>query len=343
MSEVKGSTTITFVRQGDSLQTGLRATLPLAQYLKRGTAAVQPDWTVADNQPVIYPVTRSSLTDTRVPPDIDSDTWRLGGLDIPFAADGLSEAFGAVPAGTFRRGRMAIDGDVAVPTLTILRNLATPGGSNARLDFAATASTGFTAGIAASIDIRLEEVEGDPYVGYVSVNDGGVIDADTDELRLRANLLRGGAPATGNVGYRWLKNRAGEWGDTGRTAREIVITADDIDNQELYMAEMYVGGSVVATATMTVHDERDPLIIVPNPDGEEQLTSTRRQIVYAPKVVRRGDTGLSALPGYGFAYRLTNSRFDTIAKGEGDTFVVTYGHGQSAGGNLTLNIDAKKK
>jgi hypothetical protein len=342
MSTVKGSTTISFVRQGDHLQACLMADIPLVQYLKKGTTTVMPDWTVASAQPTIYPVVRSSLSDTRISPIADTEEWKLGGVVIPFGTDGLSLAFGNIAAGMFKKSRKAMDGDTQVPCLTLCKNLVLMDAGNTRVEFSAQCNTGFLMGVTASIDIRLEEVDGDPYVGYISVNDGGVIDDNTETLTLTANLMRGGSAATGSITYRWFKASGNSWIDTGKTSKSITITGDDIATQELYRVEMSFLDTAVATATLPVYDERDPLIVVSNPDGEEVLSDTRKQIIYTPSVQRRGDVNRQALAGYSFSYMLTNSRADVIATHSGSSFTVTYAHGISAGGDMSLNITASK-
>jgi hypothetical protein len=91
-----------------------------------------------------------------------------------------------------------------------------------------------------------------------------------------------------------------------------------------------------------VSDERDLLILVPGPDGSEELSTSRQTITYYPLVTKRGDDSRTPVAGYGFEYLLTNSAYDVIASGSGVSFAVTYAHGVASGGNLTLLISASK-
>lgn len=341
MSTVKGSTTITFVKQGDTINTSLRSTMPLEQFLKKGTTVAMPDWTVPANQPCIYPVVKSSLTDSRVAPDAGSEVWTYNGTTITFDANGLSLVLGSIAAGTFKKERKAVDGNTIVPTLTILKNLVSESNINADvIGFSATCNTGFSSAISASIDIRIEQVDGDPYRGYISVNDGGVIDDDTSSLTLTAHLMKGGQAASETVTYKWYKASGNSWSLLANTTQAITISGNDIANNELYKVELLVSSSVVAQAVLAVSDERDILIIVPNPDGTEELSSSRTAITYYPYVCKRGDDSQTAVTGYSFTYFLTNSAYSEIASGSGASFAVTYAHGVAAGGNLSLIITA---
>ncbi|MEG1617403.1 MAG: hypothetical protein RR202_10615 [Bacteroidales bacterium] len=342
MSTVRGSSTITFVKQGDTISTNLRSTKPLEQFIKKSTYVVAPDWGVADNRPKIYPVIKSSLTDTRLEPKNGTEVWKYNGTVIQFNAAGESLQLGSLAAGTFKKASERVDGDTLVPTLEICKNLASKSNINADvIDFSAEVNTGFESSVSGSIDIRIEEVEGDPYRGYISVNDGGVIDDNTSTLTLTANLMRGGSAQTTDVGYKWYKGNGDSWTAMSQTTKSIQVGGDDIDTQEIYKCEFLVGGSVVTNASIQVYDERDPLIIVPNPDGDEELSSARKTITYYPKVCKRGDSSATPVAGYTFSYMLTNSNYVTIAVGNGNSFSVTYAHGVQANGNMSLIISAE--
>jgi len=341
MSTVKGSATITFVKQGDTINTSLRSTMPLEQYLKKGTAVVTPDWTQPANQPTIYPVVRSSLTDSRISPEAGSEVWKYNGTVIPFSGN-LSTVMGSIAAGTFKKESKKVDGDTLVPTLTICKNLASAGNINADvIEFSAIVDTGFRSAVSASIDIRIEEVEGDPYIGYISVNDGGVIDSNTASLTLTASLTRGGQDVSTGVTYKWYKANGNTWTNINKTTKAITITATDIDTQELYKCEFFISGSTVGSATIPVYDESDPLVVVPNPDGIEEISSANKSVTYYPRVCKRGDTSMTPVTGFTFSYLLTNSKYQQIASGAGTNFAITYAHGIAANGNMTLIITAQ--
>jgi hypothetical protein len=153
-------------------------------------------------------------------------------------------------------------------------------------------------------------------------------------------LNKGGNEQTSGITYKWYKASGSTWTNINKTTKSITLTKADIDTQELYRVEFTVSGSVVATAAISVYDESDPLVVVPNPDKAEEVSSGSPSIKYSPIVCKQGDTSMSPISGYTFTYLLTNSAYNQIATGTGANFTVTYAHGISAGGNMTLIITA---
>ena len=349
MSNVSGVTTIKYVKHGDTLSCGLRSTFPLKQFITNGTNVVTPSF--ATNRPCIYPVIRSSLTATRIQPLASGVSWSYNGTPIAFDANGLSSAMGALAAGTFKSEWKTIDG-FSVPTLTILKDVA----SSANIDsdtilFQATVNTGFQTQVSASIEVGIEQTDGEAFLAYITVNNGGVIDDNVAQLTATAHLLIGGSEQTSNVTYEWFKMRVQNgtdgWVSTGRRTQSITLAASDINSSELYKCEVHYGDKV-AEAVLEVADETDVLIIYPNPtDGHgntvaEELSADGQQaITYAPEVRKRENQVVQS--GFTFNYLLTNSSGDEITSQDGGaSFVVTLVHAQTARGDLTLIITATK-
>ncbi|MBR5402764.1 MAG: hypothetical protein IK113_00875 [Bacteroidales bacterium] len=349
MSNVSGLTTIKYVKQGDTLSCALRSTFPLKQFITNGTNAVTPSF--ATYQPCIYPVIRSSLTATRLSPLVSSVVWMYNGSVISFDANGLSTAMGAIAAGTFKSEVKTIDG-FSVPTLTILKNIASA--SNIDSDtilFQATVNTGFSTTVSASIEVGVEQTDGEAFIAYITVNNGGVIDDNVSTLTLRAHLMIGGSEQSSNVTYAWYKmvvtNGADGWVALNKTTQSITIAASDINSSELYKCVVSFSGKS-ADAVLEVADETDTLIIFPNPtDGAgntvpEELNPTgQTAIIYAPEVRKRESQAVQS--GFTFYYLLTNSSGDEInSQDGGGTFTVTLANAQAAQGDLTLIITATK-
>lgn len=347
MSEVKGQTTIKYVKQGDSLTCSLRSTFPLKQFITNGNGVVAPSF--ASNQPCIYPVVRSSLRATRVSPQSTDYHWYYNGVEITFDANGLSLALGSIAAGTFKNEWKTIDG-FAVPTLTILADLASSSNIDSdTIDFRGVVNTGFMATVSASIEVSIEQTEGEAYLAYISINNGGVIDDGVSTLTATAHLLVGGTEKTTGVTYEWFKMQvtAGVdgWVSLGRTTQTITIAASDVNSSELYKCVVTCQGKS-ANAVMEVVDETDSLIIFPNPTNgagatvPEELSASQTSIIYRPRVMKRASQ--QVVSGYTFYYLLTNSSGDTIDDQDGGaSFTVTLSHAQAAGGDLTLIISAE--
>ncbi len=348
MSTVKGSTSIKYVKQGDTVTCQLRATLPLKQFINNATGAVSPNF--ASNSPIIYPVIRSSLLAARIQPLQNGVVWKYEGVALSFDSNGLNTASGSLAAGTFKSEWKTVDGDFSVPTLAVKKDIASSGSVTSKIiEFSCTVNTGFSSQVSSHIEIQVEKTDGDAYVGYISVNDGGVIDDDTSTLTLEANLMVAGVLKTSGVSYQWHKLRVTNGVDSwqslsGKTNQNLSpITAADIDNHELYKCVMSCGGRTVEVV-QEVYDETDPRVVIPNPtDGTnavtEELSSAQQQIIYKPYVVKRGTE--TRVNGYSFWFTLTNSNGTIIAEADNcSTFTVTLAHAQTANGNLSLEIMA---
>lgn len=346
MSEVKGQTTIKYVKQGDCLTCSLRSTFPLKQYITNGNGIVSPSFVT--NQPCIYPVIRSSLKATRVAPQASDVHWYYNGTEIVFT-NNLSGVMGSVEAGTFKSEWKTIDG-FTVPTLTILKELASASNIDSdNIEFKCTVNTGFATVVSASAEVAIEQTDGEAVVAYISIGNGGVIDDSNASLVATAHLLVGGEEKQSNVTYAWYKMRVTSgtdgWVSLNKTTKTITINAADVNSSELYKCVVTFGGKS-AGAVMEVVDETDALIIYPNPTNgagasvPEELSSAQTSIIYRPKVTKR--TSQQEVNGYTFYYLLTNSAGDTINSQDGGaSFTVTLDNAVSAGGDMTLIISAE--
>ncbi len=344
MSEVKGQTTIKYVRQGDTLTCTLRSTFPLKQFITSGNNTVTPSF--AANKPCIYPVVRSSLKAARVAPTASGTVWSYNGQEISFDASGLNTAMGSIAAGTFKSETKTVDG-FTVPTLTILKEIASAGNIDSdTIEFKGSVNTGFSSIVSASIEVSIEQTDGEACLGYVTINNGGVIDDSTALLTATAHFLLGGVEKTSGVTYKWYKMKVADgadgWVATGATSQGITITAADINSSELYRCEMTCGGKTSA-AVLEVCDETDILIIYPNPTDSagasvpEELTSAQKSIIYRPKVYKRA-TG-TEVSGFTFYYLLTDAAGNAIASQDGgSSFTALLSHAAQVGGDVTLII-----
>lgn len=96
MSDVAGSFYIGMIIDGDSAQGNIRSTKPLVQMYQKDTGKCVPDWSVAANQPVIYPVMRSGNENVIKPIVSGTEKWHYNNTPITFNASGLATAPAAV-------------------------------------------------------------------------------------------------------------------------------------------------------------------------------------------------------------------------------------------------------
>ena len=356
MSEVRGQTTIQYVKQGDTLNTQLRSTFPLKQFITAVTGQVSPHFNT--NLPCIYPVIRSSLRATRVAAIISDVHWYYNGAEITFGQNGLSTMIGGVSDnGTFKSEVKTVDG-FQVPTLTILKDLASPTNIDSdTIEFRSKANTGFEGTVSAAIEVSIEQTEGEAYVGYATLGNGGTIDADHQSIQAAAHLLVGGVEKTqaDGVTFAWYKMRVAVGVDgwervkvnnVNVTAATLTIGKNDINSSELYKCVMtYQERS--AEYVFDVSDETDMLVAYLNPvDANNQsvaeyVSSTQQLIIYKPKVLRRDSQ--QEVSGYVFNFLLTDAAGNEIASADNASqFTVTLAHAQQAQGNLGLIVSGDK-
>lgn len=350
MSVVRGQTTIQYVRQGDTLNCSLRSTFPLKQFVTSVNGLVTPSF--QDNTPCIYPVIRSSLRAQRVSAITSDVHWYYNGAEITFAQDGLSTGPAGVTAGTFKSELKTVDG-FQVPTLTILQNLASPQNIDSDIiEFRSTVNTGFVTVVSASIEVSIEQTEGEAYVPYITIGNGGTIDSEHTSLQATAHLLVGGTEklAADGVTFAWYKMRVAAGTDgwvaiNGATSPALTIGAADINSEELYKCVMTYSGRM-AEAVVEVVDETDPMVMYLNPvDASNQpvpefVSTIQQAIYYKPKVLKR--SAETEVSGYVFDFLLTDAAGNEAASQDGASqFTVTLAHAVAVQGNLTLHVNGR--
>lgn len=281
---------ITGIIDADSLSFTLMATEPLVQYLKKGTSdGFMPNWATAARKPVIYPNAMSQLEGIRKSIVAASEEWTYNGTVIGFNASGISATPASI-ANVFQKVAHN-NGDFNVPGLKIISNLVSP--TNVDTDSVGMSCKVEVSGIQVpasnAIPVRLEETVGDPYQGFISATDGGVIDSNTRSVTLTAELTKAGNYVTSGVVYRWTKAIMGGWAAfpaIPATPNKANVTANDVDTFALFKCEYIIDGLVVFASVIKVPDETDPLVLVPNPSGPTTL-GRGGSITYRPKVVRR--------------------------------------------------------
>ena len=318
-NQVSDYAEVTGIIDADSLSFVLMATEPLVQYLKKGTSdGFMPNWATSTKQPIIYPNAMSQLEGIRKRIVAESEEWSYNGTTMTFNATGVSVTPAAI-AGTFKR-MLYNNGDFNVPGLKIISNLVSP--TNVDTD-----QIGMSCKVEVSsvqipanntIPIRLEETVGDPYQGFISATDGGVIDNNTKSVTLTGELTKGGSYVTEGIIHKWYQAVLGGWearNGIAATPDKLLVTGDMVDTFALFKCEYWIGGLMVFASVAKVSDESDPLILAKNPSGPTTL-GRGGSVTYTPKVVRRS-TG-AVVDGY------TKLSFTTF-KSDGSDLVIPTG------------------
>lgn len=294
MSIASGVVTFTRIIDGDVITTHMYSTEILVQRLKAGTNTPLPDWNIAVNQPTIFPRAISQNTGNRI--KIHSPKWYYNGVEI----------LSGNP--TFFTGTHD-DGGVVVPSLTIVRNLASINNLDSdtiRFEGKATIA-GVEYNVSSSIEIRIEEMVGEPYDGIIKATEGGVIDNDTPEVTATALLYKGGVQISSGVTYKWF--RVGKSGDTEltpptSTPNKMTFKDDDIDSELTIRVDFYYNGTKVYSATRLLSDETDPYYLEVSMNGPVDLRDGEE--VYIKPNVKDRATG-KVVTGYNFEFVFMNN------------------------------------
>ncbi len=331
MSSVQGSAFLYGIMDGDVITGALRSTKALVQYIRKDTNSYIPNFTQAANQPTIYPHLESQVEQRRLAPVAGTEKWYYNNdsTAITFGSDNISTAPSAA-AGKFKKTTFN-NGDFVVPALQVIGNLASP--SNTDSDTISLTcdveSGGHVQTVRSSIFVRVEEVEGDPYIAFIDATDGGVIDSNTPTVTLTATLLKAGGEVTSGLTYKWFKSSGSTWAQIPGTAKTLTLGADSIDSRALIKCEITHSG-ITTNAVIEVSDETDPSVMVFDADGSTTLTSKEptNKVTITPKVVKRGtgaiDTRFNGKP---YSFLFLNAKGQAISLKTAPTnssFTVTF-------------------
>ena len=92
MTNVSGSGWLGMIVAGDSPQGNIRSTKTIAQMYQKDTGKCSPDWDIASNQPIIYPVMRSANENTVKPIVSGTKKWFYNNNPVTFNSSGLATA-----------------------------------------------------------------------------------------------------------------------------------------------------------------------------------------------------------------------------------------------------------
>ena len=312
MGNVRGSLTVTLVRQGDTVSTCLESNKDLFQAISGDGGIIAPDWAVAANQPTISPKILSSLTAEYLTPVAGSDKWFYNFQKLIFNASGVCTAPSNC-VGKFKRNPNG--------TLTPIANLASATNKNSDvIKYEGVVNSGYETEVSATIDIRIEEVSSATYTGLIDLNTTTIATA-SGTVTAKPRLLSGVtqmADSSFTTKY-WKSVTTAE--DTDGTAdnwiafkpesgKTLTITAADVDGQETFKCEFIIAGKVVSTSLFNVMDTQDPYALVLIPRGAPELSKSKDTFIADAKLIRREDD--SAVAGRTFVFTAYNSKGDVI-------------------------------
>lgn len=327
MSVVSGMISFTRIIDGNIITSNLYSTKILVQRLKKGADTPLPDWTNVEHQPIIYPRVIGQSTGKRV--TLYSHTWFYNGAEIN-TSDGRFELI------TYD------DGGVTVPGLKIIKNIATHDNLDTDIiSFSAKTSIGGVEyDVKANIDVRLEEMVGDPYDGVIDVTEGGVIDDGTPEITTTAILYKGGAVITEGVTYKWYRittEGKEEIKPNPATPNKMQFKDVDINSELTIKVDFYYQNQIVYSVSKTLSDETDTLYLHVSISNGQSLREGESSVL-TPTIYNRILN--QKVLGYEFEYSELDNMLALIDKKTGNTYTMTAENLSKHGDQINIIINA---
>lgn len=329
MNEVSAFGSVTLLKNGVTVSASLVPTKLLQQIFN--DEKVTPDWTVAANQPVIYPFILASSSSVPIT-DLTNPAWMFGGTTLTFNDSGVCTNAGL--AGMFTKTTYMI-GSTSVPALKVTGNVMKGYNTHQKLVLNVDATVGgHSENVSDGIDIMRFDNPGDTYIGYIEFSNGGVLTPANTSTTLKGILTLGGVDITTSVTYAWDKWNGTSWVATSKTTQSISVGIADVDSQARYRVVFKVDNSVVTYAYFTVRDLSDPLEIVIDKPMDAQIGTSETLTITA--VVRRVGTS-DNLTGYTFNYTLAKLDGTVIFSGVATNGKFSVSGQQLVDNNGTIN------
>lgn len=227
----QGSITIRRLRNGDSFFITLELNgKPLYQGVVEGTGAVAPDWSVADNQPVITPNVTSARGNSV---SLSNHQWEYNGVALNFSG---AESDGWTLDST---GKFKINATTGA--LRIVANLASETNcANDTLTYSCVATVGGVEyNISKSIDVQIQTVGASSYTGFITATTEQLTAGVSDSI-LSTSLTLGVTSVTAYY-VKWYKDDT-LWSEKNGS-KTITVGRDDVDGTQLFIAEFYKDSS----------------------------------------------------------------------------------------------------
>ncbi|MBW3519525.1 hypothetical protein [Flavobacterium sp. NKUCC04_CG] len=343
MEIVRGRRTISVIKRGDSLMTGLIATKPLVS--KYQNNSVIGSWTLEENHRIIYVQILTTLTNTPIASNnITSQIWKFNGVVISDTDSRFEKTVQQL-------------GTVQVPAIKIKADIMQQIETTSSIEFSASVfSGGHTMTIHANITVIKENISANTYTAYIIDQNsrGATITQQFPTVVLEAVLEKGGIIQTANT-YQWYKMTLDPNLDLtndnvadhrmllpGKTTKTITLTAADIATYDTYAVDIFEAGQWVKTALISVRDETDVLELMFNVTGNESALDIGETVVYTPKVVLRGTTTQAA---GNWTYKYQKIKTDGTLVGTqttGGSYTVTYAEVIASGDGIDVLFEANE-
>lgn len=289
-NSAQGSITVKRLRTGDTFFISFTVSKPLFQAVDQQTGNVSPDWTNADNQPVITPVVTSARSNSVT---LNGHRWKYNGAELNFSG-ATSGDWTTDTTGKFQLNSTS-------GALKIIKNLASKDNmASDTLTYScipSVAGVEYTEGLTKDIDIQIQSAGSNSYTGYVLASNP-ILREDTDTCTISTTLYLGG-DAVEDYSVKWYKDNEEM---TGETNKSLTVRRSDVDGMQLFIARFFVGGiaEAVDSDAVRITDAADEYTV------QHRITSAAKEVdkgkdvtveAYVVKIGSGGSSELTALAG----------------------------------------------
>lgn len=347
MTNIGAAFTVRFLRNGDTItitrdvikSSGEGAAL--FQMVDVTSGAVAPDWSKAENQPIIRLTLHSAAG---YPISLSSCTWAYNGQNLSFVYNGTNWVNeGGSYAGVFQ-ARINSDG---CPELKITNNLASASAiSNRQINYAVDyVSAAHHETIEGSVDVLIQQAGANSHMLQITterVELSGDKGQATYQTVLGIEAYYGTSKVTvGSGGYttKWYKDGTEDSNfianSGGKTS--LTVTRADIDGGSIYVCKLLLNGSAVAQDQQRINDISDEYQIEATPsDNSANFASLTNSATYKLTLKKNG---VAQTSGWSFSWRIFNTWGEETNIGSGATVTINPSDCLKKGGTDYADVD----
>ena len=330
MTNIGAAFTVRFLRNGDTITVNRYIVktdgsgAALFQMVDVTSGAVAPDWSKAENQPIIRLTLRSAAG---YPISLSSCTWAYNGQNLSFVYNGTDWVNeGGSYAGVFQ-ARINSDG---CPELKITNNLASASAiSNRQINYAVDyVSAAHHETIEGSVDVLIQQAGANSHMLQIVTPNHVLSGESTDSTYstiLSIVAYYGTSKVTiGSGGYttKWYKDGTEDSNfianSDGKTS--LTVTRDDIDGGSIFVCKLILNGNAVAQDQQRINDISDEYQIVVKPSStSSNFVSLDGNAVYTLSCTKNG----KEITPNKYTWRIFNLWGMVTKTGEGSTITIT--------------------
>lgn len=275
----QGSITIKRLRNGDTffISLDLSNGIPLYQGVNDKDGSITPDWTDAQNQPIITPNVKSTRGASV---SLSFHQWAYNGVNLNFNGTADADGYKLDSTGTFR---MHPD----TGALKIVKNLASKTNiANDTLTYACVATVGGVEyNLEKSIDVLIQTVGATSYMGTITATTEQLT-SDVTSTTLTCRLWMGATELT-SFYVKWYRDDTLWNAQNGK--KSISVGRNDVDGTQLFLAEFYqdsTSKTAVYKAGIRIIDTLDEYQVICYPSSDNKMVDVGNPVTVTAKIVR---------------------------------------------------------